>query len=199
MDLQLHQERVEGNGKRGHVADLSPAATSPPDLPVLSRLTLLVLVDALRPDYLARAPYLKSLAASSATGVFRECFGFVPRAAYFGGLDAEEYGFTNMYCFDPEASPFSMARALPSSTEGAAVETQIGIRALLEQSARERMAPFAKSYASSAEIPLRFLPFFDVVEKRAPWDKAVGYRSLFALLDEQHLPWYQCHWQETNN
>src|SRR5438876_11941373 len=123
--------------------------------PSHARLTLLVLVDALRTDYVARAPYLKHLAGLSATGMLRECFGFVPRAAYFGGLDAEEYGFTNMYCFDPEASPFGMARALPSSTEGAAVEVQMGIRGVLEQSARERMAPFAKAYASSAEIPLR--------------------------------------------
>src|SRR5262245_28223102 len=48
-----------------------------------THLTLLLLVDALRPDYVARAPALKGLAAASATGRLRECFGFVPRAAYF--------------------------------------------------------------------------------------------------------------------
>src|SRR5213080_4652630 len=115
------------------------------------RLTLLVLVDALRPDYVTRAPYLKQLAASSATGVFRECFGFVPRAAYFGGLNAEEYGFTNMYCFDPTESPFTMARALPSSRSGSRMEAAAGVRQVLEASARERVPPFAKSYVSSAE------------------------------------------------
>src|SRR6185369_1740114 len=163
-----------------------------------SRLTLLLLVDALRPDYVARAPYLKHLAASGATGVLRECFGFVPRAAYFGGLNAEQYGFTNMYCFDPVGSPFGLARTLPASPAGAMVEAQAGVRQFLEQSARERMAPFARSYGSSAEIPLRFLPFFDLVEKRAPWEKQAGYRSLFALLDEKEIPWYQCSWPETN-
>src|SRR5882724_9634453 len=103
----------------------------------LSHLTLLVLVDALRPDYVKRAPYLKHLAASGATGVLRECFGFVPRAAYFGGLNAEQYGFTNMYCFDPAGSPFGLARALPASPAGAMVEAQAGVRQFLDQSARE--------------------------------------------------------------
>ena len=163
-----------------------------------SKLTLLLLVDALRPDYVERAPFLKKLAASSATGALRECFGFVPRAAYFGGLNAAQYGFTNMYCFDPAHSPFTMARALPSCQGGAAVEAQLGIRQVLEESARDRVPPFAKSYVSTAEIPLPCLPFFDLVEKRAPWDQQVGYESLFAILDEQRIPWYQCSWPETN-
>ena len=90
--------------------------------PRLTHLTLLLLVDALRQDYVKRAPYLKHLASLSATGVLQECFGFVPRAAYFGGLDAEQYGFTNMYCFDPVESPFTMAKALPRSPAGALSE-----------------------------------------------------------------------------
>lgn len=163
-----------------------------------THLTLLLLVDALRPDYVARTQFLKQFAATSSTGVLRECFGFVPRAAYFGGLSAEQYGFTNMFCFDPAHSPFTMASALPASPAGATIEAQAGVRQLLERSARERLGSFAKAYASSAEIPLHYLPCFDLVEKRAPWDKGVGYRSLFAMLDEQNIPWYQCSWPESN-
>jgi len=159
---------------------------------------LLLLVDALRPDYVARTQFLKQLAATSSTGVLRECFGFVPRAAYFGGLSAQQLGFTNMFCFDPAQSPFTMAGALPASPIGATFEAQAGIRQLVEQSARDLLGPFAKAYASSAEIPLHYLPCFDLVEKRAPWDKRVGYRSLFAMLDEQNIPWYQCSWPESN-
>ena len=77
-----------------------------------SSLTLLLLLDAFRPDYLRHTPYIRSLAHSGATGALRECFGFLPRAAYFGGLNAEQFGFTNMYCFDPENSIFSSARAV---------------------------------------------------------------------------------------
>ena len=78
----------------------------------------------MRPDYIERAPWLRQFAARSATGALRECFGFVPRAAYFGGLNAAAYGFTNMYCFDPERSPFGMAAALPASPAGAVVEAR---------------------------------------------------------------------------
>src|SRR5262245_26196882 len=133
-----------------------------------TRITLMILVDALRPDYVDRMPYLNSLAAEGATGGLRECFGFVPRAAYFGGLSASQYGFTNMFCFDPKRSPFSMARAMPSSPAGAEAERRLGIRQRVEAAARNRVPAFAKDYTSTAEIPLPFAPYFDVVEKRAP-------------------------------
>src|SRR5437667_10008811 len=107
-----------------------------------TRLTLLLLVDALRADYVTRAPYLKHLAGISATGVLRECFGFVPRAAYFGGLGAEQYGFTNMYCFDPVESPFSMARALPSSRAARLAGAPVEVRQAVEIAARQRVPPF---------------------------------------------------------
>src|SRR5438477_7586327 len=119
-----------------------------------TRLTLLLLVDALRPDYVTWAPYLKHLAGLSATGVLRECFGFVPRAAYFGGLNAEQYGFTNMYCCNPAESPFTMARTLPSSQVGAMVEARAGIRQVVEESVWGRVPHFAESHVSIAQIPL---------------------------------------------
>lgn len=161
-------------------------------------LTFLVLVDALRPDYLQWAPYLRSLAAESATGALRECFGFVPRQAYFGGLAIEDYGYTNMYSFDPEASPFGLARFLPTDPAGEPGREAAGARALVEQSAAQHLTAFARQYASSVEIPLAYLPSFDLVEKRAPWDKHVGYRSCFHLFDERGLPWLQCMWPDTN-
>jgi hypothetical protein len=138
------------------------------------------------------------LAQQSATGCLRECFGFLPRAAYFGGLDAEGFGFTNMYCFDPENSIFSAARAVagPSPMPGSEIQNQL--RLFVEGKARNRVPAFAKSYASSAQIPLAYLPYFDLVEKRAPWDARVGYESLFAMLDRQGLAWRQCAWPETN-
>lgn len=162
-----------------------------------STLTLMVLVDALRCDYVARTRYLRHLASRSATGALREAFGFVPRAAYFGGLNAAQFGFTNMYCFDPERSPFQVARALPSHRAGASVERALGLRPFIEQVARERLPAFAKQYVSTLEMPLEFLPCFDPVEKRAPWDPQVGYRSLFAQLNTAGTPWFQCSWPDT--
>lgn len=59
----------------------------------MSRLVMLLLLDAFRPDYLAR------LAERSATGTLREPFGFVGRPAYFGALTPGQFGFSNMYCY----------------------------------------------------------------------------------------------------
>lgn len=161
-------------------------------------MTLLLLLDAFRPDYLQHTPFIRSLAQESATGFMRECFGFLPRAAYFGGLDAGQSGFTNMYCFDPENSVFSSTRALSAHYWDATPERQSELRQFVDQRARERLPAFAKHYVSSAQIPLGFLPFFDLVEKRAPWDARVGYKSLFALLDKKNIAWHQCAWPETN-
>ena len=76
-------------------------------------MTLLLLVDALRPDYVGRAPWLRSLAGRSATGALRECFGFVPRAAYFGGLDAAQYAVAARDPHRGEARRQAALRHLP--------------------------------------------------------------------------------------
>jgi Type I phosphodiesterase / nucleotide pyrophosphatase len=161
------------------------------------RLTLVLLIDAFRRDYVEHTRFIRGLADTAMTGTFREPFGFVPRAAYFGGLSPEEYGFSNMYCYDPEASPFGIASGMPR-VASAAAERLSGIREKVEAFARSRSTPFTASYVSTLRIPLAFTPFFDAVEKRAPWDPAVGYRSLFHLLDERGLRWYQCSWPTTS-
>jgi len=166
--------------------------------PPSTQITLLLLIDALRPDYLAHAPYLRSLSANSATGVFREGFGFVPRQAYFGGLTAEQFGFTGMYCFDPARSPFGVAWGLPRHEPDSSLAELPGTRQFVDASARDRLTPFARTYATSINIPLAYLPYFDLVEQRAPWDPHVGYRSCFAILNQHHVPWYQCMWPDTN-
>src|ERR1017187_3403833 len=161
-------------------------------------MTLLLLLDAFRPDYLRHTPFIRSLARQSAAGALRECFGFLPRSAYFGGLDAEQFGFTNMYCFDPENSIFSSARAVAGPNPSSPSELQEPLRRFVEEKARARVPAFAKYYASAAQIPLAYLPYFDLVEKRAPWDKRVGFESLFALLDQHGIAWHQSSWPETN-
>lgn len=158
----------------------------------------MVLVDALRADYVQRTTHLQRRATAAATGALRECFGFVPRAAYFAGLDAEQYGFTNMFCFDPERSPFGVARSLPASSRGAVVEGAVGLRGFVEEQARAKVPSFAANYLSSIDIPLPYLPYFSPVERLAPWDPKVGYHSLFAILDDHGLPWTQCSWPDSN-
>ncbi len=164
----------------------------------MRRLTLALLVDALRADYPRRAPFIRGLAEHGVSGRLREDFGFVPRAAYFGGLTAEAYGYTNMFSFDPAASPFGIARALPAAAGGRAIEEQLGIRQRIEQEARSRVTPFGASYISTCDIPLHLLPCFDLVEQRAPWDPRVGYRSIFERLRERGSDFFHCAWPESN-
>lgn len=156
-------------------------------------LTVFLLIDALRGDYLATAPFLTSLSRRSARGAMRECFGFVPRHGYFGGLDASAYGFTNMYAYDPPQSPFGAARWVTQPDRELP-----GTRTWVEAQARMRMSKFEQLYAGTLAMPLDRAPLFDPVEKYAPWDRRVGYRSLFAILDEAGIPWFECLWPGTN-
>jgi hypothetical protein len=164
----------------------------------MTQLTLLVLIDAFRRDYLERTTFIDKLAATSAVGALREDFGFVPRAAYFGGLSPNESGFTNMFCCDPAASPFGVARGLPASGLGRAAEDELGLRGWIEAEARRRVLPYAASYLSTVDIPIDVLPNFDLVEKRAPWDPAVGYRSVFHELTARGESFVSVAWPETN-
>jgi len=164
----------------------------------VTRLTLLLLVDAFRRDYVGRTRFIRQLASRSGLGSLREDFGFVPRAAYFGGLTPSRFGFTNMYCLDPVRSPFGVARGLPQSRRGRAVEEELGLRSWIEAEARTRVPPYAATYLSSADIPLALLPQFDLAEKRAPWDRRVGYRSIFHELDDRSIVYFCCAWPETN-
>jgi len=162
----------------------------------MSALTLLLLVDAFRPDYQRDAPYMRALAHRGLVGRLREPFGFVPRAAYFGGLSPEQSGATHMYWFDPERSPFGAAAGLP--LDSGTAEERKAMRCFLDERARARVPAFARHYASSLNIPRACLPFFALAEAHAPWEPGAGFRSLFHELEERRLPWFWCGWPTTN-
>lgn len=163
----------------------------------MRRLTLTLLVDAFRPDYLRYAPFIRSLAGAGA-GELREPFGFLPRAAYFGGLTPEQYGYSNMYAFDPARSPFQVARALPTRRCGAHALEALDVRAFIDRAARDRLPSFARAYATSGCIPLDLLPRFTLAEQHAPWEREAGYRSIFHELDERGMRWFEVSWPLTN-
>lgn len=164
----------------------------------MNRLVLLLLLDACRSDYLKRTDYLQSLSRQSYVGCLKEPFGFLPRSAYFGGLNPEETGFTNIYCYDPANSPFGLARGIHLPPTSSNVEFLQEARKKIRESARQRTTRFAASYLSTLDIPIPFLPYFDLAEKFAPWEKDAGYYSLFDVLRENRLPWYQCSWPLSN-
>lgn len=164
----------------------------------MTRQTLLLFIDAFRHDYLARTRFLRSLAKRSRVGAMREYFGFLPRGGYFGGLSPSETGFTNMFCCDPAASPFGVARGLPH-LDALDADDRSGARAWVETQARQRMTPFAAAYAGAFNIPLSLLPWFDLAEKYAPWDRRVGYRSIFHELEDRGDACLCAAWPDTNH
>uniref|UniRef100_A0A7V3KNC2 Alkaline phosphatase family protein n=1 Tax=candidate division WOR-3 bacterium TaxID=2052148 RepID=A0A7V3KNC2_UNCW3 len=164
----------------------------------MNKLVLMLLIDAFRADYIRYTTYLKRKQESGITGKFRECFGFVPRAAYFAGLSAEQFGFTNMFCYDPNHSPFTAARFFPAVNDYPKIERVTGVRQAIEQLARTRTTSYVAKYLYSGEIPIQYLPRFDFSEKYAIWDAKYPDQTFFHILNEHQIPWYVCAWPETN-
>jgi hypothetical protein len=174
------------------------SAQTRPDPKPLRRMLLMILLDGFRHDYLRHTRYLRTLARTSLVGRFKEPFGFCPRAAYFGGIEPSQSGFTNMFWLDPENSPFSVSRFLDLVAVRSVPSLQQEARIFIEDQARSRCSAFAASYITSLAIPFSCLHMFDVAEKAAPWDPGVGYRSVFHALNEKGLPWFECSWPEYN-
>lgn len=151
-----------------------------------------VLVDALRHDYVGRTRFLADLARRSLTGRLEEPFGFCPRGAYFGGLDVEEQGFSNLFHFDPENSVFRWTRQIAGTGNDAWVRRTLHDE--IVRRARRQLPEFSAAYVDPVRIPLEWLNFFDVSEREAPWSPRVGYRSLFHILDQTKRPWMEVSW-----
>jgi hypothetical protein len=100
---------------------------------------LMVLVDALRWDYPERMQYLTSLSDHSTTGRLVEPFGFTPRSAYFEGVDVLPGGFTHMFEWNPESSPFGASRFLPEPQDS---KNSASLREALRHRARSKTSGF---------------------------------------------------------
>jgi len=150
----------------------------------MRRLTLCLRLEGLRADDLRHAPFIASL--SSTVAALRAPFGELTDAAYFGGLTPSQSGFTHRYGFDPLRSPFGVARGLPSRLGSG----ESSARAYVESVARARVRAFASTDVFTHAIPLSVLPLFAPVNQYAPWERGVGYRSLFHELDDEQHEWY---------
>ncbi len=66
-------------------------------------------------------------------------------------------------------------------------------KAIVEE-AKKNLPRLAASYVSTLQMPIPWLPFFDIVDKYGPEEKQKGYRSLFDLLREKKMKWLECSW-----
>lgn len=162
----------------------------------MSKCLLVLLLDAFRPDYLPHTRFLRHLATTGAKGRLVEPFGFTARPAYFGGLSPGEAGYSHVFWFDPENSPFRPTRYLQPSRSGSVHEPIL--REAVIRRARAAVTPYAADYINTGRIPLHRLHYFDVPEQHAPFDPAVGYESVFSLLEQASLEWYGAFWPIIN-
>ena len=176
------RETTERLSVRRHPLDGAPADA-----------VVFVLVDALRHDYVSRTRFLARVAGEAVTGQIEEPFGFCPRGAYFGGLTMAAQGYTNLFRYDPEASPFGWTREL--ATGGPADgPLAAALRGDIVARAKGRVPPFAAAYLDPLQIPLAWLGYFDVCEQLGPASHAVGYRSLFHDLEASGQRWLDVSW-----
>ena len=162
----------------------------------MNSIALLVLLDAFRPDYLARTHFLRDLSRRGGVGAMEEPFGFLPRASYFGGLTPNDTGYSNIFAREPWRSPFP---AIPGMDRILACAGEQRVRARLVHDARTRLPEFGARYVDGFAIPIRDLASYAVTETLPPWGPRCGYPSLFQILDEAGLPWVQCAWPYTRD
>lgn len=160
----------------------------------MNSIALLVLLDAFRPDYLERTTFLRALARRGGVGSMEEPFGFVPRAAYFGGLTPNDTGYSNIFARESWRSPFP---CVPGLRRVLSLGDPPTIRRRVETEALMRVPDFGARYAEGFALPVEALSSYAITEIEPPWGPCCGYRSLFHILDDAKLKWIQCSWPYT--
>ena len=126
------------------------------------RPVVAVLIDAFRHDWLSPelTPDLWSLAKSGRRGVLRETLGFPQQPPTLAGIYPKTAGYTHLFWYDPERSPFRWTWWLPG---GRGSRGRIARRLI-------RILSGGKS-ADPHQIPLRRLPAFRPSNVRLPWER----------------------------
>lgn len=151
---------------------------------VKRRLVMMVMVDALRHDYItaADAPFLHRMAQSGLTGSLAPSFGFEPDGAYLAGQTPEEADGGAQFWIKPGDRLFRavpLFAALDRLPGGAAWHRFLrkAVRAVAQAFARD---PLPRRMAAPAFIPYRQLARFSLSLKHMANDpQAFGGESLF--------------------
>jgi len=160
-------------------------------------VTLIILVDALRHDYINEvdAPFLFSLEKKGLSGKLREPFTFQTRPAFFAGLYPESSDVGHLFWFDPEDSPFYFTKDLAPPAQDPTKERSNSLfQEFLAKEAKriEKSKGHSASaaYADPCEIPYNFLHYFAFSEKIEIFDPhALPHPSLFDILRAPNLTW----------
>ncbi len=153
------------------------------------KLTLLIQVDALRYDYInpSDSPFLADLVKEGISGALFPTFGFEPDAAYLAGLYPDECDGGAHYWYEPEATPFVVAKYLPLILDRLPVMPKKVFRKLLTEFIR-KTTTYKREVV--ANIPLDVLPYFAPSTKYLPWDSAfLDQPTIFSICNENEIKW----------
>lgn len=150
---------------------------------MMRRLVMMVMVDALRHDYVTAedAPFLNRMAQQGVRGSLAPSFGFEPDAAYFAGLSPEESDGGAQFWLKPSERLFRAVPlfALMARVPGARWQSLVrkGVRAVAQWTASD---PLPRRMAAPAQIPYDQLARFSLSMSRIADDpRAFGGASLF--------------------
>lgn len=148
--------------------------------PTPERLTLFIILDAFRHDFLEKAPYLSSIAQWS--GVIRETFGFIStRPAMCAGVYPEETNLAFEYQLRPGGRTFSRALAGALGAAGKVLPNRylrLGASAWIRATRRD---PIARRTAMVGHMPYHQLPLFDLAERKLQTEP--GYLAVDTIYD----------------
>lgn len=101
-------------------------------------VTVFVMLDACRHDYIHpdTTPFLSALAEKGFLAPVKPTFGFEPDGAYLAGLYPDEADGGAQFWYEPETSPFKIARFFPSVLDRLPEFPQKVVRRLLRRHAR---------------------------------------------------------------
>lgn len=167
--------------------------------------TVVILCDALRPDYISAncMPFLQSIRERSVFGRIRASFAYQPQTCWFCGLHPETSGRGFLMWYAPQHSPFKFMRyARPLQPLLRQLPGWVGReRKVIEFIARRTTsAASLRAYMSTAQIPFRLLPKFDFPEKKFIWQENYwqpDHRdspTLFDILRQNEVPWIVSVW-----
>lgn len=150
----------------------------------MSNITITVLVDALRHDFITRedSPFLYSLLGKSITGNIKEPFAFIMHPTWFAGLCPETSNKSQFYWYFPTTSPYKFTKFFPLLSDKIPM-----LRRSLDEIARHISR---YSYGTAPHVPLNMLKHFDFADKLSPWH--IDYLpqiTLFDILREDDMKW----------
>ena len=118
-------------------------------------------------------------------------FSFEPDAAYLSGRFPEETDGGTHFWYAPEASRFKGMRRWGWFGDRMPYLIQLGLRRWVRwRAARKAETDRLERSVSTARIPFRLLPYFDVVTKHYPFEQDFcSYSTIFDLLREEGRKW----------